>query len=57
MFDDRIPRDYRKEVILGGSESLTFGNRSAIVGKPPMWIGGGLCLQSSIKEGNKVLVE
>ena len=44
-------------VLLGSSESLSFRNPSAIVGKAPTGIGGGLFLPSCIKEGNKVLVE
>ena len=33
-------------VLLGSSESLSFGNCSAIVGKAPMWIGGSLFLNN-----------
>ena len=44
-------------VLLGGSETLSFRDCSAIVGKVPTWIGGGLFLSGCIKEANKVLVE
>ena len=44
-------------VLLGGSGSLSFRNRSAIVGEAPTWIGGCLFLPVCIEEGNKVLVE
>ena len=44
-------------VLLGGSESLSFRNRSAIVGEAPTWIGGRLFLPGCIEEGNEVLVE
>ena len=43
-------------VLLGGSESLSFKNRSAIGGEAPTWIGGRLFLPGCIEEGNKVLV-
>ena len=42
---------------LGGRESLSFRNRSTIVGKAPSWICSGLFLPSYIKKGAKVLVE
>jgi len=44
-------------VLLDGSESLSFRNVRAIVGKAPSWIGDGLFLPGVSKEGNKVLVE
>ena len=44
-------------VLLGGGESLSFRNHSAIVGEAPTWIGGRLFLPGCIEEGNKVLVE
>ena len=44
-------------VLLGGSESLSFRNRSAIVGEAPTWIGGRLFPPGCIEEGDKVFVE
>ena len=44
-------------VLLGGSVSLSFRNRSVIVGEAPTWIGGHLFLPGCIEEGNKVLDE
>ena len=45
------------DVFMGGSESLSFRNRSVIVDEAPRWIGGRLFLPGCIEEGNKVLVE